>query len=141
MANIKALEDECDNLRSRVSAANARYDNAVSEQRKATEDADQAQRAMREAKDQAELVQRHLDEVEAQLKDRSNKASAERESAESLGLRLAGLNRQIEELRRKNTNAGLEFAALKKERDQYVEMSAGLNIALEAKQQEVDLVR
>ncbi|KAH7106406.1 hypothetical protein BKA62DRAFT_825942 [Auriculariales sp. MPI-PUGE-AT-0066] len=134
LANIHSLEEESDRLRSRL-------DSTMAQHKRGSGDAENAQLAMQEAQDQLELSQRHLDDANRQLKERNTQLEAFRPEMTKLKDRITALNRQVEDLKHKNSSAERIIMNTRKERDDLEETAASLNVALEAKQHELEYMK
>ncbi len=142
--DIRQRDTELEELAHRVVAHEDEAEDARSElatlKREQTRTADEHRRALADLTARAESAQTEL-EAAVQGKGESNVAAdALRDRVGTLEAELEKLRRQVRDLQAESANREVNIAQMEKQRDRDREDLQGLNIALDSKQQELELV-
>ncbi|KZW02830.1 hypothetical protein EXIGLDRAFT_744347 [Exidia glandulosa HHB12029] len=125
--HINALEDETDALRERLAEMKAAYERTAEAHSRAMADGERARQ--------------QLVDIEKRKAEDDLTADALRTSEETLKDQIASLKRQVHDLQHKNSDQTIEVTQLERKLEEMTATAENLNIALEAKQQELELMK
>lgn len=137
-AGLMDRDRECERLENQLKQAKAEVGRLHTD----------GERFMRSSTAEANEQRSELDAVRAEL-DTVNKSRAEAEAAlessraraEEMGVELERLQRQLRDVKQQSADLEVKHVRLAKEKKQLEDDNAGLYIGLEAKQEELELVR
>lgn len=98
-------------------------------------------RALRDASEHAGDVQMRLDDLVRQKAEADVEMKTSKERVNALKDEVERLRRQVHELQQESADKEVKIVQITKQRTQDKEDLQGLNIALDSKQQELELVR
>lgn len=124
-------EAEAEELREEMSKLKREHSHVVEEQARALQEVSLQES---EARAKMEVLVRQQATVDVEMKTARDKVNALKEEVERL-------RRQIHELQQESADKEVKLAQITKQRAQDREDLSGLNMALESKQQELELVR
>ncbi|KAI0312792.1 hypothetical protein OF83DRAFT_1066623 [Amylostereum chailletii] len=128
---VVAREDEVEELREQVSGLRREHEHTVNEQQRLINEL-----TARDAESRAR--------VEAAIKDKAEadvQSSTLQERVQTLDADIEKLRKQVHHLQQESAGKEVRISHLEKERDRLVEDAQGLNIALDSKQQELELLK
>jgi chromosome segregation ATPase len=142
--DIRQRDSELEGLAHRVVAHEDDAEEARTElatlKREQTHTAEEHQRVLAGLTARAESTQAELDAAVRGKGDADVAADALRERVGTLEAELEKLRKQVRDLQAESANREVQIAQMEKQRDRDREDLQGLNIALDSKQQEVELV-
>ncbi|THH17486.1 hypothetical protein EW146_g3331 [Bondarzewia mesenterica] len=128
---VVAREDETEEVREQMSTLKREYARAVDEQRRAVTDLSVLESGARE---QLETAIR--DKAEAEIA-----ANTMRDRVAALESELERLRKQVHDLKSESADKEVRLVQMKKQSDRHSDDLQGLNIALDSKQQELELLK
>jgi predicted nucleic acid-binding Zn-ribbon protein/outer membrane murein-binding lipoprotein Lpp len=128
---IVANEDVMDDLRNELSDVRREYERVAGEQRRTIAELSERDGSGRTQVAEAVAARAEAEIAKTMLEERVNVLEADVER----------LRKTVHTLQKESSNKDLEIVNIMKEREAAIEDARGLNIALDAKQQELELVR
>lgn len=142
--DIRQRDSELEGLAHRVVAHEDDAEEARTElaalKREQTHTADEHRRVLADLTARAESAQAELDAVLRGKGEADGAADTLRERVATLEAELEKLRKQVRDLQAESANREVQITQMEKQRDRDREDLHGLNIALDSKQQEVELV-